>query len=402
MDRLARLREHVEAAVEVPRDLLLGRYPPFVTGGPLPPGHVPVFCFHGLEPGSFGRKLAYLADNGYSTLSADEYFAVVSGRRAPPDRAVVLTFDDGRSSVRTVGWPLMRRHGFKGLVFVVPGRTVSRPGPLPPTLDDVEAGRATLAQLLDREEGRDAFLTWEEMQQLDASGLFDFQSHSLSHARVHVGPDLVGFLEPSLRSGYGPLDVPLVSHEGRDLFAPEAPLGAPLLRFAPRLGEVRRFHEDGALTRACVEHVAEQGGERFFERPDWPTALRALAGRIPVAGRLESEAERVAAVRHELVEARALLEQRLGRPALDLCYPWHVAGPTARRLAREAGYRSAYCGKVRGVPITLPGGDPLRVARVGEDYVELLPGRGRGRLGDVLKSKLSRRLRAARGSRGVR
>jgi peptidoglycan/xylan/chitin deacetylase (PgdA/CDA1 family) len=402
MDRLARLREHVEAAVEVPRDLLLRRYPPFVTGGPLPPGHVPVFCFHGLEPASFGRRLAYLADNGYTTLSADEYFAVVSGRRAPPDRAVVLTFDDGRSSLRTVGWPLMRRHGFKGIVFVVPGRTVSRPGPLPPTLDDVEAGRATLDQLLRREEGRDAFLTWEEMQQLASSGLFDFQSHSLSHARVHVGPDLVGFLEPSLRSGYGPLDVPLVSHLGRDLFAPEAPLGAPLLRFAPRLGEVRRFHEDGALTRACVEHVAEQGGERFFERPDWPSALRALAGRIPVAGRLESDDERVAAVRRELVEARALLEQRLGRPALDLCYPWHVAGPTARRLAREAGYRSAYCGKVRGVPITLPGGDPLRLARVGEDYVELLPGRGRARLGDILKSKLSRRLRAARASRGVR
>lgn len=402
MDRLARLREHVAAAVEVPRDLLLRRYPPFVTGGPLPAGHVPVFCFHSLEPESFGRRLAYLADNGYTTLSADEYFAVVTGRRAAPDRAVVLTFDDGRSSVRTVGWPLMRRHGFKGIVFVVPGRTVSRPGPLPPTLDEVEAGQATLAQLLEREEGQDAFLNWEELRQLDATGLFALQSHSLSHARVHVRPELVGFLEPALRRGYGPLDVPLVIGDGRDLFAPEAPLGAPLLRFAPRLGEITRFHEDGALTRACTEHVAERGGERFFERPDWPAALRALADRIPVTGRLESEAERVAALRRELVEARALLERQLGRPVLDLCYPWHVAGPTARRLAREAGYRSAYCGKVRGVPLTLPGGDPLRLARVGEDYVELLPGRGRGRLGDILRSKLSRRLRAARASRGMR
>ncbi len=267
----------------MPRDLLLRRYPPFVTGGPLPAGHVPVFCFHGLEPESFGRRLAYLADNGYVSLSADEYFEVVTGRRPAPPRAVVLTFDDGRSSVRTVGWPLMRRHGFKGVVFVVPGRTASRPGPLPATLDDVEAGRATLAGLLEREEGPDAFLTWEEMQQLQGTGLFDFQSHSLSHARVHVGPELVGFLEPSLLRGYGPLDVPLLAPEGRDLFAPEAPLGTPLLRYAPRLGEVTRFHEDGDLARACAAHVGEHGGPRFFERPDWPAALRALAERIPCA-----------------------------------------------------------------------------------------------------------------------
>ena len=402
MDRLARLREHVEAAVEVPRDLLLRRYPPFVTGGPLPPGHVPVFCFHGLEPESFGRRLAYLADNGYATLSADEYFDVVAGRRSPPERAVVLTFDDGRSSVRTIGWPLMRRHGFKGIVFVVPGRTASRGGPLPPTLDDVAAGRARLADLLEREDGPEAFLSWEEMQQLQSTGLFDFQSHSLSHARVHVSPEVVGFLEPSLLRGYAPLDVPLVAPEGRDLFAGEAPLGTPLLRYAPRLGEATRFHEDGALARACAAHVSEHGGPRFFERPAWPEELRALAQRIPVRGRLESEAQRLAALRRELVESRALLEERLGRPALDLCYPWHVAGPTARRLAREAGYRSAYCGKVRGVPITLAGGDPLRLARVGEDYVELLPGRGRGRLADVLRTKLTRRLRAARAPRGGR
>ena len=42
-------------AWEVPRDLLMGRYPPFVTGGALPRGHVPVFVFHSLEPESFAR-----------------------------------------------------------------------------------------------------------------------------------------------------------------------------------------------------------------------------------------------------------------------------------------------------------------------------------------------------------
>jgi len=45
------------------------------------------------------------------------------------------------------------------------------------------------------------------------------------------------------------------------------------------------------------------------------------------------------------------------------------------------------------VPITKPGGDPLAIARIGEDYVELLPGRGRDSLVDVLRRKWSRRMR---------
>ena len=102
--RLARTRGE---AWEVPRDLLLGRYPAFVTGGGLPRGEVPVFVFHEAEPEAFARQLAHLADNGYVTLSADEYVGVLRGSAPAPERAVVLTFDDGRGSVWSVAAPLL-------------------------------------------------------------------------------------------------------------------------------------------------------------------------------------------------------------------------------------------------------------------------------------------------------
>ena len=124
---LRRLSRSAREAWEVPRDLLRGRYPPFVTGGELPRGDVPVFVFHGAEPESFGRKIAHLAENGYVTLSADEYVAVLRGERQPEERAVVLTFDDGRGSVWSVAAPLLRRLGMKAVVFLVPGRIESRP-----------------------------------------------------------------------------------------------------------------------------------------------------------------------------------------------------------------------------------------------------------------------------------
>ncbi len=113
-----------------------------------------------------------------------------------------------------------------------------------------------------------------------------------------------------------------------------------------------------------------------------------------MGGRSETPAEREAAIRRELAESRRQIEERTGRPVTDVCYPWHVSGPLARRLAEETGYRAAFCGKVPGVPITLPGGDLRAIARVGEDYLELLPGVGRSSLASILYRKWRRRLGA--------
>ena len=378
---LSKLRPHAEAALEVPRDLVLGRYPDFVTGGALPRGEVPVFVFHSLEPAEFGRKLAYLAQNGYQTLSADEHFQVLMGSRTAPDRAVVLSFDDGRGTLWSVGFPLLKKHGMKAVVFLVPGRVPSIPEPAP------------WADSPQREQGEGAFLSWQEIEAMSASGLVDFQSHTLTHGRIHVGPRVAGFLTPAHRRGPGVLDVPLLRRGSRDLFADQAPLGAPLLESAPRTSEALRFFEEPEVRKACVAEVRDNGGEAFFERRDWRRCLARIVEERGVPGTLETPEERLLALRRELLESREIIEKRTGKPVVHLCYPWHASGPTAARVAREAGYRTAYCGKVPGVPISRSGDDPLRIARIGEDYVELLPGRGRSSLASVLHHKLLRRMK---------
>jgi peptidoglycan/xylan/chitin deacetylase (PgdA/CDA1 family) len=387
------LRRHVSEIASVARDLVLLRYPPFVTGGPLPRGHVPVFCFHSIEPGSFQHKVEHLARNGYVTLSSAEYAAVLAGEHAAPERAAVLTFDDGRSSLRTVGLPIMRRYGMKGIVFVIPGRVASRPGALPPTWDDVDAGRVSSEALVAREMGPDALLTWEEIEDLARSGLIDVESHSYSHGLVHTAPRLAGFLTPDLRTGFGPLDVPLIREDSRDLFAPEVALGTPLLRSQPRLTEARRFYEDPAVRRDC-RALAADAGETLFSSPAGLRALWQCFGNVRLTGRWETREEHQEAIRRELALARTAIAERLGRDTRQLCLPWHAYGATARRLATAVGYRLAFCGRIGAMPISLAGSDPMAIARVGEDYVELLPGQGRGSLSAVLTRKWKRRLRA--------
>lgn len=389
MKRLRKLARGAVEAWEVPRDLLLRRYPAFVTGGALQRGEVPVFVLHGAEPEEFGRKLRHLADNGYVTLSTDEYVAAIRGQRPAPERAVLLTFDDGRGSVWSVAAPLLRRHGMKATVFLVPGRMRSRaPGP---TLDDAARDLAGRPVDLLREHGEAALMSWEEVDALARDGLFDFQSHTHRHARVHTAPQLAGFATPWSRDGYAAFDQPLVRSGERELLGGEVPLGTPLLRSLPRASESPRFFEDEALRRPCVELVADHGGEGFFARGDWERRLREALRGVRLAGREETLAERVASVRLELAESRRAIEERTRRPVVHLCYPWHAAGPSARRLAAEAGYETAFCGKVDGAPVTLPGGDLQQIARLGEDYVELLPGAGRATLTEVLRRKWARR-----------
>jgi peptidoglycan/xylan/chitin deacetylase (PgdA/CDA1 family) len=386
---LRRLARGAAEAWEVPRDILLRRYPAFVTGGALPRGEVPVFVLHGAEPATFGRKVQHLVDNGYVTLSTDEYVAIIRGLRPAPERAVLLTFDDGRGSVWSVAAPLLRRHGMKATVFLVPGRMRSRaPGP---TLDDLAAGRGTAAADLLRETGDGALMSWEEVGQLARDGLFDFQSHTHRHARIHTSPRLAGFATPRSRQGYDAFDQPLVRERERDLMGDEVPLGTPLFRSAPRASEATRFLEDESVRRRCVDLVADGGGEGFFARTDWEERLREALRGIRPGGREETEAERVAALTLELAGSRQAIEERLGRPVVHLCYPWHAEGPTARRIAAEAGYETAFCGKVDGAPVTRPGGDLRQIARLGEDYLELLPGKGRSTLAEVLRLKWTRR-----------
>lgn len=375
-------------AIEVPRDLLLGRYPDFVTGGSLPHGQVPVFVFHSIEPEPFARKLRHLADNGYVTLSVEEYFQVLMNARPAPERAVLLTLDDGRASVYSVAYPLLQRHGMKAVVFLVPSRIGNQPAR--PLAADWRA--------LTPPPPNEGFLSWEEVRVLSASGHFDFQSHSLSHARVHTGPSVAGFMTPELQTGYAALDAPRIHQDGRDLEPQEVALGTPLLRSEPRLSEALRFYEDPAIREACVELVAREGGPGFFLRGGWRKRLRRLLDGRPLPGRYETPEEREAAIRRELLESRRAIEEHTGKPVVHVCYPWHVAGPTTLRVARETGYRTAFCGKLPGVPISLPGGDPFGIARIGEDWLLSLPGRDRSGVTEILREKWSRRLGRPRGS----
>jgi peptidoglycan/xylan/chitin deacetylase (PgdA/CDA1 family) len=94
---------------------------------------VPVLMYHeisaspfgsarlAVSPHDFASQLAYLADQGFSTVTAGELAAAVTSRSSLPDRSVVLTFDDGFADFHQTALPLLKKYGFAATLFMTTG-----------------------------------------------------------------------------------------------------------------------------------------------------------------------------------------------------------------------------------------------------------------------------------------
>ena len=67
-------------------------------------------------PRLFQHQLRHLA-RAYTPIGADELLAAWAGRHTLPDRAVLVTFDDGYRDFYDVAWPLLRQHRIPAVLF---------------------------------------------------------------------------------------------------------------------------------------------------------------------------------------------------------------------------------------------------------------------------------------------
>jgi peptidoglycan/xylan/chitin deacetylase (PgdA/CDA1 family) len=358
--------------------LLSGRMPAFAWGGRAV-GPVPVFVFHEVAPARFEAQLHFLRANGYRTLNADE-LADALQRGGPADGAVALTFDDATWTFWAFAFPLLRRYGFRAILFAISGLVPDDPTRYP-NLDDVWAGCCALSELQARATLQ-PLCTWQELAVMHESGLVDIQSHSLTHARVAVSPRVIDFLRPDFDTYFfGNVNIPISARDDPERPERRLRLGAPVFQSASRLTCRRRYREDPGLVDALTRHVDAHGGAAVFAAPNWRRQLRRELATWPEdrRGAFETAPETEAAVRLEFTQSKRLLENRLGKPVRHFCYPWFEGSARADQLAAEAGYRSVHDGVLAPRRAT---GDPtvrrpLAVPRLSEEYLLTLPGTGR-------------------------
>lgn len=361
---------------EVPNEafrLMSASYPAFVTEGrgAALREEVPVFMFHSVHLHSFRQQMEFLKINGYRTLTTDEFMAFLSGQERLQQPSVLLTFDDGDRSWYHVAYPLLKEYGFQATGFVVPCYLQE------------EAGRSAASR----------WLSWAEVIEMEQSGVFDIQSHTFSHARIFVAPQLIDFFHPDFSvNGLG-LDVPWIDEGGKE--TNNLAWGTPIYRYGLRLQEKPRYLDNAALREVCVAYVAAHGGREFFRNPRWRKELQNVfnQNQRDEASGYESHAVQRQRMIEDLRKARETLETRLDKPIHHLCYPEGVGSELSVSLSQETGYHSNFWVVRRDRRTNRRGDSPFHIPRLKDDYIVRLPGQGRESLWKIFGKKLERRVR---------
>lgn len=125
---------------------------------------VPILAYHNFDPsvaGSmtmstarFEEQLKWIKDNGYTVIPLKDLVAYLQGKKSSlPEKSVVITADDGRKSVYQYMLPLVKKYDVPVTLFVYPS----------------SISNASYA------------MTWDQLRELQKTGLFDVQGHTYWH-----------------------------------------------------------------------------------------------------------------------------------------------------------------------------------------------------------------------------
>lgn len=115
---------------------------------------------------NFGDHLQWLMDNGYHFISIQQIIDAHAGRATLPEKAVLLSFDDGFESFYTRVFPILKRYHIPAVEALI-GTWMD--GSAKPDVPGVKP-----------------VLTWAEVKELQASGLVEIASHTFD---MHHGVD---------------------------------------------------------------------------------------------------------------------------------------------------------------------------------------------------------------------
>jgi peptidoglycan/xylan/chitin deacetylase (PgdA/CDA1 family) len=111
-----------------------------------------------VTPEQFREQMAYLQQNGYSTIDLYDLSLAIVSHKELPEKPIILTFDDGYVDNYDHAYPILKEFGYGGTFFVV-------------------------TEFIDMQ--RVGYMTWPMIEEMSRNGM-RIESHSRTH------PDLRG------------------------------------------------------------------------------------------------------------------------------------------------------------------------------------------------------------------
>ncbi len=110
-----------------------------------------------VPPSEFERQMAFLAQNGYHTITPHELYMAFTDNGPLPNNPVLITFDDGYDDNYTNAFPILKKYGLQATIFVI-------------------------TSLMDQ--NYPGYLTWGHAAEMEASGIVTIESHTVSHGSL--------------------------------------------------------------------------------------------------------------------------------------------------------------------------------------------------------------------------
>lgn len=108
-----------------------------------------------IEPARLEEQILWLKDAGFTFVRLRDAEDASLGVKALPDQSVLLTFDDGYENAYTYVFPLLKKHQVPAAFFIT-------------------------VELVGQEDG----VSWEQLKEMQDSGLMDIGSHSMNHPNL--------------------------------------------------------------------------------------------------------------------------------------------------------------------------------------------------------------------------
>jgi peptidoglycan/xylan/chitin deacetylase (PgdA/CDA1 family) len=189
-----------------------------------------------VPPEQFAEQMICLEEGGYKAYTVTAYRQAWQ-RGGLAERAVVLTFDDGYADFFEAALPILRRHKFEATLYVTTGFV----------------GESSRWLMRERETQR-AMLSWEQLQEIDRSGI-----ECGGHTQSHVALDSV--TEARAKWEIESCKEKLQEHLGHKVHSFAYPFGYST-------GKVRQLVARAGYSTGCVvgHGLSKQGSDHYALR----------------------------------------------------------------------------------------------------------------------------------------
>ncbi len=136
---------------------------------------------YAVTPSDFDEQIHWLMSNGYHFVGIDDILKHRKNKKPLPNKAVLITFDDGYQSVYANAFPILKKYKIPVVIALVGSWLESK--------DKVDFDKHTIA--------RSKFLSQEEIKEMVKSGLVEIASHSYTlHGGIEGNPQ--GSMQPAI------------------------------------------------------------------------------------------------------------------------------------------------------------------------------------------------------------